>query len=175
MVAAVVTAIWIGPWRGGVASSPKYALVIDHPLTVLGSLPSPSGGGTRRQKIEELSLEDSLSAELQTTEAVPQVPEVKVWVEQQGRLLPWPVSVELQSRVRSVAVVLKADKPLAELSSVGAKVSVGPATVLVAVGVPGKLPSDSDVAAWVGKEAPDSRSWHLIRREVKVVMGDEGQ
>lgn len=174
VMAAVATVVLMGPW-GTRAPFPNCDLVIDHPGEVLGSSSSLPRKGTRAQEVEELLLEDPLAAELQLKAAVSEVPEVKVWVEQQGRLMPWPVSVELQSQVGSAVALLKSDRPLAELSSAGAKVSAGPATLLVAVGVRGKLPPEPEVAAWVGKEAPTSRSWRLIRQRVMIIAEGEGQ
>lgn len=174
VVAAVAAILLMGPWRG-MASIANYKLRVEEKgLGMLGSPQSPSEDDAGEEDID-LLLERALSAWLRPEEAVSQMPDVRVWVEQQGKLMPWPVSFELQPQAGPGVLLLKSDRPLAELSSAGTKVSAGPATLLVAVGVRGKLPPEQEIAAWLGKEVPASRSWRLIRKPVTVAMSGEGQ
>ncbi|HEX2569727.1 MAG TPA: hypothetical protein VH877_09230 [Polyangia bacterium] len=172
VVAAVATVLLMGPWRG-MASVANYKLAVveaeeEEHSGMLGSPLSDSQDDAGEEDIS-LPLERAVSAWLQPEEAVSQMPEVKVWIEQQGRLLSCPVSVKLLPQAGPGVLLLRSDKPLAELSSEGAKLSAGPAALLVAVGVHGKLPSDPEIVAWVGKEKPPSRSWRLIQQPVTIV------
>lgn len=147
---------------------PDYGLEVSGYTEQLGSSrPAYEDLREAAGKEVKLSLGEGLRAYLRAVKTGAGVLGVNVWVEQQGRLIPWPVKVV--SEPGAAVVGLESDASLGRLSMDGVKVGVGPATLLVVVGRRAGLPSGADVTAAVREGGAAPRGWHLLRQAIRVV------